>query len=96
MARRCVTDNTPGLCCAALSQGIASGQPFTHPDSRTGRVRCHTCTIIRKKKGGQGFQHRFAKDGQCNIVSGCPALRTGGQGGGLLQLPGPSGGVPAV
>ena len=64
-------------------------------------MRCHTCTIIQRTKGrGQGFQHRFAKNGACNLVSGCPVLATGA-GGGLVQLPfGGSGqgaaGVPTV
>lgn len=95
MARRCVTDSSPGLCCAAMAIGVRSGQPFTHPDARTGRERCHVCTIIQKKKGGKGFQHRFAKDDQCSIVSGCPALRTTGGGGGILSLP-QGGAVPSV
>jgi hypothetical protein len=98
MARRCVTDNTPGLCCAAASKGIASGQFFTHPDARTGKLRCHVCTVIQRTKGrGMGFQHRFAKSGQCNIVSGCAALQPAG-GQGFLTLPAGGGatGVPTV
>ncbi len=89
MARRCVTDNTPGLCCAAVSQFGASvaAQGFSHPDARTGKMRCHTCKIVPRSKGrGQGFQHRFAKSSVCGIISGCPALQTQG-GGGFLTLP---------
>lgn len=93
MARRCVTDNTPGLCCAALTSGIASGQVFTHPD-HNGRARCHVCTIInRSKNRGKGFQHRFAKNSACNIISGCPSLA---QAGGGLAFGGGGGAVPAV
>lgn len=95
MARRCTTDNSPGLCCTALTNGVRSGQAFSHPDPRTGKMRCHVCTIVQRSKGrGQGFQHRYAKNSVCNIVSGCPVLST--TGGQPSLTFGQTGGVPSV
>lgn len=102
MARRCTNDGAPGMCCAAFSQGVRSGQAFTATD-HTGRARCHVCTVIQRSKGrGAGFQHRFAKSQVCGIVSGCPALAT--QQPAMAQIPftqpmlqiGQGGGVPML
>jgi hypothetical protein len=93
MARRCVTDNTPGLCCAAVQQfgQAVAAQGFQHADARTGKMRCHTCKVKpRSKNRGQGFEHRFAKSSVCGIISGCPALQPGG-GGQSLTIGGGAG-----
>lgn len=83
MARRCVSDSTPGRCCQAMSQGIRSGQTFTFTDSR-GHTRCASCEIIQRTKGrGPGFRFRFHKGSACGIISGCAALAGGG---GQMQI----------
>lgn len=93
MARRCVSDGSPGRCCQAFSQGVRSGQNFTFTDSR-GHTRCASCSVIQRTKGrGQGFRFRFVSGQACGIVSGCAALRPGGAGG--LTLP-QGGGVPTL
>ena len=86
MARRCTTVPGYGTCCAAAQQG-ALGRPFRV--GAAGRERCAQCDVITKRNGQQGFRFRWHKSAQCGIVSGCPALAQGGQGG-MLQLPAPA------
>lgn len=62
-----------GTCCKAAQQGrLGQYIPVTGPG---GRTRCAVCTPITKRKGGQGFQFRFAKNANCGLAAGgCPVV----------------------
>jgi len=76
MARRCTTVPGYGACCAAAQAGNLN-RPIRIPTAHG--ERCGQCTVIQKRKGGQGFRFRFLKSASCGMgPGGCPALAQGG------------------